>query len=73
MIPGNRRRIPMAAVNELWSWLASLDPTFAFLVALPFAIGVLGLAALAFGRRRVEPPRPAQVRPGRGARHAHVQ
>ena len=32
----------MQAVNDLWSWLAVLDPTFAFLVALPLMFG-LGL------------------------------
>jgi hypothetical protein len=73
MIPGIRRRIRMNAMNELWSWLASLDPTFAFLVALPFAIGALGLAALACERKRVERPRPAAARAERAGRHAHVQ
>lgn len=63
----------MQAVNDLWSWLAGLDPTFAFLVALPFAIGVLGLAALAFERRRVERPRRTSVRAGRSGPHVHVQ
>ena len=52
----------MQAVNELWSWLAGLDPMFAFLVALPFAIGALGLAALGSERRRVERPRRTSVR-----------
>lgn len=63
----------MQAVNDLWRWLAGLDPTFAFLVALPFAIGVLGLAALALERRRVERPRRTRVRVERAGRHAHVQ
>jgi hypothetical protein len=63
----------MQAINELWSWLAGLDPTFAFLVALPFAIGALGLAGLALERRRVERPRRTRVRAGRASPHAHVQ
>lgn len=63
----------MQAVNELWSWLAGLDPTFAFLVALPFAIGAIGLAALGFERRRVERPRRTSVRAARSGPHAHVQ
>jgi hypothetical protein len=63
----------MQAVNDLWSWLAGLDPTFAFLVALPFAIGALGLAALALERRRVERPRRASVRAERSGPHVHVQ
>jgi hypothetical protein len=63
----------MTAVNELWTWLAGLDPTFVFLVALPFAIGALGLAGLAFERRRAGQPRRASVRAERASRHAHVQ
>jgi len=63
----------MQPVNDLWSWLAGLDPTFAFLVALPFAIGALGLAALALERRRVERPRRTSVRAERSGRHVHVQ
>jgi hypothetical protein len=67
----------MQAVNELWGWLAGLDPTFAFLLALPFAIGALGLAGLALERRRAAGPRRAAARPAAAkraaARHAHVQ
>jgi len=63
----------MQAVNELWSWLAGLDPTFAFLVALPFAIGALGLAALSFERKRVERPRRTDARAGHRGPHVHVQ
>jgi hypothetical protein len=63
----------MQAVNELWSWLAGLEPTFAFLVALPFAIGALGLGALALEHRRVARPRRSSVRTGRAVPHAHVQ
>ena len=63
----------MEVVNELWTWLAGLDPTFAFLVALPFAIGAVGLAALGFERARVERPRRASVPAERTGRHAHVQ
>jgi hypothetical protein len=32
-------------MNEILEWLAGLDPEFAFLLALPFAIGALGLLA----------------------------
>jgi hypothetical protein len=63
----------MHAVNELWSWLAGLDPTFAFLVALPFVIGALGLGRLALERRRIGRPRAASARAGRAGPHAHVQ
>jgi len=63
----------MEAIDEMWAWLASLDPTFAFLVALPFAIGALGLAALALERKRVERPRRAGAPAERVGRHAHVQ
>ena len=63
----------MIAVDELWSWLAGLDPAFAFLVALPFAIGALGLAGVAFERKRAARPRRTGVRAERAGRHAHVQ
>ena len=36
------------AMLEIWNWLTSLDTVFAFLLALPFVIGLLGLAKLAF-------------------------
>jgi hypothetical protein len=32
-------------MNEILDWLAGLDPEFLFLLALPFAIGALGLLA----------------------------
>jgi len=63
----------MDIMNELWSWLAGLDPTFAFLVALPFAIGALGLAAIASDRKRVERSRGASVHAERSGAHVHVQ
>ncbi len=58
----------MEAINGLWTWLAGLDATFAFLVALPFVIGAFGLAAFAAEHRRVNRPRTApspRERPGR--------
>lgn len=36
---------------ETWNWLTSLDAGFAFLLALPFVVGLLGLAKLAFETR----------------------
>jgi hypothetical protein len=37
-----------SAMLETWNWLTSLDTGFAFLLALPFVVGLLGLAKLAF-------------------------
>jgi hypothetical protein len=36
---------------ELWQWLASLDASFAFLLALPFLIALTGLASLFFEKQ----------------------
>lgn len=63
----------MEAVNALWSWLADLDPTFTFLVALPFAIAALGLAALGFEREEAERPHRTSARAAPTGPHAHVQ
>lgn len=40
-----------SAMLETWDWLTSLDTGFAFLLALPFIVGLLGLAKLAFETR----------------------
>jgi hypothetical protein len=42
----------MDALAELWSWLVSLDAPFAFLLALPFVVGALGVVALGIQQRR---------------------
>lgn len=46
-------------LNELWihwaSWWATLTADFVFLLALPFAVAAVGLAAELFGRQRDEP------------------
>jgi hypothetical protein len=63
----------MEAIIELWNWLAELEPTFAFLLALPFAIAALGLAALGLDHKRVARPRRAGVRAERAGPHVHVQ
>ena len=39
-------------VSELGQWLGSLDPTFAFLLALPFLVALAGLTSLYFERHR---------------------
>ena len=39
-------------MRELFDWLAALDPVFAFLLALPFAVAAAGLCAEAVRRRR---------------------
>ena len=33
----------MDIIDEVGRWLAELDPSFAFLLALPFAVGAFGL------------------------------
>jgi hypothetical protein len=35
----------MDIIADTGRWLAGLDPTFAFLLALPFAVGAAGLLA----------------------------
>jgi hypothetical protein len=46
------RRLPRKRVmTEFLDWLAGLDQGFAFLLALPFAIGALGLLAEAARRQ----------------------
>jgi hypothetical protein len=63
----------MEALAELWTWLASLDASFAFLVALPFVVVALGAVALMIEqRRRAVAPR-ASSQPRRSGRPAHVQ
>jgi hypothetical protein len=44
---------------ELIEWVMSLDPEFAFLLALPFAVALAGFVAEAFrtGRQRTHAPR----------------
>ena len=36
--------------DELWRWLHALEPTFAFLLALPFMVAAAGFARDAFDR-----------------------
>ena len=46
-------------LDELWmdwaSWWATLTPDFVFLLALPFAVALVGLATERFLRRRGSP------------------
>jgi hypothetical protein len=53
-------------MKEFADWLAGLDPAFAFLLALPFAIGALGLLA---ERARRQGSDEARARQPRGAKH----
>lgn len=48
-------------VGELIQWLVSLDPGFAFLLALPFLVGLAGFLAEYLRQRRA---RPNSRRPG---------
>jgi hypothetical protein len=63
----------MEALAELWTWLANLDAPFAFLLALPFAVAAVGVAALMIERRRrAAAPRPSSQLQ-RSGRPVHVQ
>jgi hypothetical protein len=60
-------------MKELVDWLAALDPVFAFLLALPFAVAVAGLCVEARRYARKREPRvrarePDQARARRSAR-----
>lgn len=57
-------------LHDLWTdleaWWATVPPEFAFLLALPFGVALLGLAAdrRQAHRRRVAAPRPAALGSG---------
>ena len=57
--------------RELLEWLRDLDPAFAFLLALPFAVGALGLLA----NREQRAPRASAQSQSRahGAAGAHAR
>ena len=40
------------ALGELYRWVLSLDPSFAFLLALPFVVGFVGLLSEYLRQRR---------------------
>lgn len=63
----------MEALAELWTWLANLDAPFAFLLALPFVVGALGVVALMIDRRRRAAAPRATSQLQRSGRPAHVQ
>lgn len=42
----------MDLLTELATWLGDLEPAFAFLLALPIAVGAAGLAVEAYRSRR---------------------
>lgn len=46
---------PSKLSADLWTWLISLPPDFAFLLSLPFLVALTGLLA-ELGRRRRAPP-----------------
>lgn len=60
-------------MSELFDWLAALDPVFAFLLALPFAVAAAAFAAEALRRSRARrttalEPAPRRYTPSRGKR-----
>lgn len=44
-------------IHELGEWIASLDRPFAFLLALPFMVALVGLVAELVRQRRAKWPR----------------
>jgi hypothetical protein len=60
---------------EVWrgllEWMRDLDPAFAFLLALPFVVGALGL--LAHRGRRAPQAAPAHDTRAHGAAGAHAR
>ena len=54
--------------RELLDWLRDLDPAFAFLLALPFVVGALGL--LEHRERRAPHARAESRAPGAAGAHA---
>jgi len=63
----------MHALTEFWTWLAALDAPFAFLLALPFVVGALGVGALVFEQRRRGAAHHSSSPIQRERRPAHVQ
>jgi len=39
-------------MQELWNWLVALEPDFAFLLCLPFAVAAVGLLRYWFDHRK---------------------
>ncbi|HRE15361.1 MAG TPA: hypothetical protein PLD37_14285, partial [Usitatibacteraceae bacterium] len=60
----------MNLIQELVQWLQALPGDFAFLLALPFAVGAAGLWA-EWRRERKAQPRPSRARGGAPAPVAH--
>ena len=40
----------MTLAQELWHWLVGLDPSFAFLLGLPFMVAAAGMLRFGFDR-----------------------
>jgi hypothetical protein len=60
-------------MEEFAQWLAGLDPAFAFLLALPFAIGALGLLGEAVRRQARDEARTGRPRAlGRRGHGSHL-
>jgi hypothetical protein len=49
----------MDTLTSLFTWLANLDPAFAFLLAVPFVVAACGLAIELRPRRTRRPVRAA--------------
>ena len=62
----------MSTIAELQGWIGDLDPSIAFLLALPFAVGLLGLAAYAL-EARIGRRRATTSQPRRGGHPVHAR
>lgn len=63
----------MDLIADIGAWLTALDPAFAFLLALPFAVAAAGLIALRSEQRAPRRERGRAARPAASRRPAHVR
>ena len=56
---------------ELIEWVMNLDPEFAFLLALPFAVALAGFLSEAVRRPSARPENGRQQQPLRAPHHTH--
>jgi hypothetical protein len=63
----------MDFISDIGAWLAALEPAFAFLLALPFAVAAAGLFALHLERRAPRRERRVIAPPAASHRPVHVR
>jgi hypothetical protein len=57
---------------ELFEWVMNLDPEFAFLLALPFAVALAGFLAEAVRSPRAKPRISGEKHAARAPRHTQT-